>query len=55
MILQLFVFAFLFAAFGIYSFVRRKRVLGWFFVLLGSLTAIIGWIVVTLYPQTLPF
>jgi uncharacterized membrane protein HdeD (DUF308 family) len=55
MIIQLFIFALLFLGFGIFNFIRRKRVLGWFFVLLGAFALAIGLIVVRLYPHTLPY
>jgi uncharacterized membrane protein HdeD (DUF308 family) len=55
MILQLFIFAIFFLTFGIYNFTRRKKILGWFFVLLGVFALVIGWIVVRLYPHTMPF
>ena len=55
MILQLFGFALVFLIFGIISVARKKKLLGWAFILLGILTGIIGWVVIYLYPQTLPF
>jgi hypothetical protein len=53
MIIQLFIFALFFFGFGIYNFVRRKKILGWFFILLGAFALAIGLIVVRLYPHTL--
>ena len=55
MILQLFIFGILFVAFGIFNFVKKKKILGWMFVLLGVFAFVIGLIVVSLYPHTLPF
>lgn len=55
MILQLFFFGLFFLAFGIFNFVKKKKLLGWFFLLLALFATIIGMIVVRLYPQTIPF
>jgi uncharacterized membrane protein HdeD (DUF308 family) len=55
MILQLFIFAILFAAFGIFNFIKKKKVLGWMFLLLGIFALIIGTIVISLYPHKNPF
>jgi hypothetical protein len=55
MIIQLFIFALFFIGFGIFSIVRKRKFLGYFFILLGLLTFAIGAIVVKLYPHTLPF
>jgi len=55
MIIQLFIFAFLFVAFGIFNFIKKKKILGWFFVVLGLFAFVIGAVVVSLYPHTLPF
>ena len=35
MMLQLFIFALLFAGFGVFSMIRKKRVIGFMFILLG--------------------
>jgi len=55
LIAQLFVFALFFIGFGIFSILKKKRFIGFTFVLLGSLLTVIGLIVITLYPHTLPF
>ena len=55
MIIQLFIFALFFIIFGVFSIFRKRKFLGYFFILLGLLTFAIGAIVVTLYPHTLPF
>jgi uncharacterized membrane protein HdeD (DUF308 family) len=55
MIIQLFIFALFFIVFGIISILRKKKFLGFFFILLGLLTFAIGAVVVSLYPNTLPF
>lgn len=55
MILQLFIFALFFIGFGIFSIIRKRKFLGFFFLLLGLLIFAVGAVVVTLYPHTLPF
>jgi len=55
MIIQLFVFALFFIVFGIISLIRKKKLIGFFFILLGIMTFVIGAVVVYLYPHTLPF
>jgi len=55
MIIQLFIFALFFIVFGIISLIRKKKLIGFFFILLGILTFVIGAVVVYLYPHTLPF
>lgn len=55
MIIQLFVFALLFLILGIVFLIKKKKLLGWMFVLLAVFAFAIGFIVVYLYPQTLPF
>ena len=55
MILQLFIFAFIFIVLGIVFMLRKKRVLAYLFFLLAVFAFVIGWIVITLYPNTLPF
>jgi len=55
MILQLFIFALIFIVFGLVAIFRKKKFLGYFFILLGLLIFAFGAIVVNLYPDTLPF
>ncbi len=55
MILQLFIFALVFIGFGVFSIFKRKRFVGWTFVLMGSLLLIVAVFVVFYYPQTVPF
>ncbi len=55
MIIQLFIFSFIFFILGIVFFVRKKKLLGWFFVILGIFALGLGSIVVSLHPETLPF
>jgi len=55
MMLQLFIFAFLFLAFGVFSFLRKKRFVGGTFMLLGFMLFVIAAVAVYLYPHTNPF
>ena len=55
MILQLFIFGFLFMGFGIFNFIKKKKILGIMFVLLGIVALLVGVIVVSIYPHTIPF
>jgi hypothetical protein len=55
MILQLLIFSALFFILGIIMFLKKKKVLGYFFVLMGILGILLGVIVVKLYPYTVPF
>jgi predicted membrane channel-forming protein YqfA (hemolysin III family) len=54
-ILQLFIFAALFAVFGIFSIIRKKRLLGFTFLLLGLMLFTVAAMVVYLYPEKSPF
>jgi amino acid permease len=53
--LQLFIFALLFAGFGFFSVLKKKRFVGITFILLGIMLFAIAAIVVYMYPQTQPF
>jgi hypothetical protein len=55
MILQLFIFALAFAGFGVFSLFKKKKFVGWTFVLLGVMLLIVAFATVYFYPQTLPF
>ena len=55
MILQLFIFALFFIGFGIYALIRKKRIIGFMFVLLGLMTFAVAFMVVYLYPEKSPF
>jgi len=56
MIIQLFVFAAFFIGFGIFLFFKKKKqFLAWLFILAGIVSFVLGYIVVSLYPHTLPF
>ncbi len=55
MIIQLFIFAIIFLVLGIVFISKKKKLLGWMFVLLSVFAFLIFFIVVSLYPQTLPF
>jgi hypothetical protein len=55
MILQLLIFALLFSAFGIFSLMRRKKILGLMFLMLGFMLMVLAACVVYFYPSTLDF
>jgi hypothetical protein len=55
MIIQLFIFSLLFFVVSVIGFIRKKKVIGFFFLLLGFFALLIGGIVVYLYPHTVPF
>mgnify|MGYP006285649655 CR=1 FL=1 len=55
MIIQLFIFAILFLVLGIIFLLKKRRILGWMFMLLSVFAFVIGLIVVSIYPHTLPF
>jgi hypothetical protein len=55
MILQLFIFAIAFIGFGLYSFFKKKKIIGILFTLLGIMLFAVAVITVIYYPQTLPF
>jgi hypothetical protein len=55
MIIQLFVFGFLFLGFGIFALIKKKKFIGWMFILMGLMVNAVGIIAVYLYPHLLPF
>jgi len=55
MILQLFIFGLLFLVVALIGFIKKKNVIGIFFIMLAVFAFVIGIIVVYLYPHTLPF
>lgn len=55
MIIQLFIFAFLFAGFGVFSVIKKKKFVGVTFILLGLMLFAVGAIAVYLYPHINPF
>jgi len=55
MMLQLFIFAFLFFTFGIISIIRKKRFIGFTFILLGIMLAAVAYAVIMVYPEKSPF
>jgi hypothetical protein len=55
LMLQLFIFALLFLGFGIFSMFRGKKLIGFTFVLMGVMLAVLGLIVIYLYPEKSPF
>lgn len=55
MIITLFILGLVSILLGIWSGFRKKGILAFFFIFMGIVLAIVGWIVVYLYPDTLPF
>lgn len=54
MMLQLMLFALFFIVFGLISVFRKKKFLGWSFILLGAMLMAVAVAVVWIYPQTSP-
>ncbi|MCF8234572.1 MAG: hypothetical protein K9G67_07060 [Bacteroidales bacterium] len=54
MIIQVFIFALLFLVLGIIFILKKKKLLGWMFILLFIFALAIGSIVVGLYPHLWP-
>lgn len=55
MLIQLFVFALFFAGFGLFAIIRKKRLIGFTFLLLGFMLFSVAIIAVYLYPDKSPF
>jgi len=55
MIITLFILGLISVILGIWSAFRKKAILAFFFIFMGIVLAVVGWVVVYLYPQTLPF
>ena len=55
MIIQLFVFALAFIGFGIFSLIKKKKIIGYMFILLGLMLFATGAIAVYFYPHIMPF
>jgi len=55
LILQLLIFAILFIGFGIIAIIKRKKLIGFMFLLLGIMLFLIASVVVYYYPSTIPF
>lgn len=53
MILTLFIVSLFFILLGVFNFIKKKPVLGWFFLLLGIMGFALGVVVVWLYPNTI--
>lgn len=54
MMLQLMIFALFFLVFGIIAVIRKRRLVGWSFVLMGIMLMTVSLIVVTIHPNTSP-
>lgn len=55
MIIQLFIFAFLFLGFGVYAIIKKKKLVGFTFVLLAFMLLAIATMAVIMYPHIMPF
>ena len=55
MILQLFIFALFFIGFGTFSVFRKKRLIGFTFILLGLMLFAIALVAIYFYPDKSPF
>ena len=55
LIVQLFIFAAFFVGFGLFSFLRKRKLIGFTFALLGMMLLAIASMTVYLYPDKWPF
>jgi len=55
MIITLFILGIISVLIAIYSLIKKKGILAFFFIFMGIVLAGVGWVVVYLYPNTLPF
>jgi len=55
MVIQLFIFALLFIGLASWFFIRKRKVLGYTFMLLGIVVMVFFFIVRALYPHKVPF
>jgi hypothetical protein len=55
LILQLFIFSLLFFGFGIFSVIRKKKFVGFTFILLGIMLFVVAALAVYYYPHISPF
>ncbi|MCB0804759.1 MAG: hypothetical protein KDC05_03120 [Bacteroidales bacterium] len=55
LILQLFIFALFFIVFGLIAVLRKKRLIGVVFFLLGAMVLLLGLTAIYLYPDKSPF
>lgn len=55
MLIQLFIFALLFIGLASWFFLKKKKVLGLLFLLIGLLVMVFFFIVRALYPHKVPF
>jgi hypothetical protein len=55
MIITLFILGLISIFIGIWSGFRKKAILAFFFIFMGIVLAVVGFVAVYLYPHTLPF
>jgi len=55
MIIGMFIYAFVSFALGIYSIIKKKAILAFFFIFMGIILGVIGWVAVYYYPHIMPF
>ena len=55
MIVMLFIYALIFIAIGLLFIFKKKQLVGWMFMLLAVMLAMVGIVAIYLYPHLLPF
>lgn len=55
MIIGIFIEALLSILLGIWSIYRKKGILAFFFIFMGIVLALVGWVAVYFYPHIMPF
>jgi hypothetical protein len=55
MIIILFIYSLIFIALGLFFILKRKKILGWMFILLAIMLAVVGIAAIAVYPHIWPF
>jgi len=55
MIIILFIYSLIFIALGLFFIIKKKKILGWMFILLAIMLAIVGIAAIAIYPHICPF
>jgi uncharacterized membrane protein HdeD (DUF308 family) len=55
MIITLFILGLISVILGVWSGFKKKAILAFFFIFMGIVLVLVGWVVVYLYPHTLPW